>query len=206
MRSFLKFRFRMGAHVLHAYRPGRHSTHRFFGDRKREWDMYVASWRAQTARSQPQDLLVTKKHSLLMDLPCMHNHDAVSVFLSLNAWCNLQICSQFSQEKQKKFLHVHVTRLHWLLLSDVCGRTSLLVSGDLMPSSTCKVHYCWILQRRFFKCPAVPAVHGSSSKVKETLLIHFLWRKKLIQLVMIVLAFSRYSHLVRYSTNMTHNG
>jgi hypothetical protein len=88
------------------------------------------------------------------------------------------------------FLHVHVTRLHWLLLSDVCGRTSLLVSGDLMPSSTCKVHYCWILQRRFFKCPAVPAVHGSSSKVKETLLIHFLWRKKLIQLVMIVQAFT----------------
>jgi hypothetical protein len=103
-------------------------------------------------------------------------------------------------------LHVHVTRLHWLLLSDVCGRTSLLVSGDLMPSSTCKVHYCWILQRRFFKCPAVPAVHGSSSKVKETLLIHFLWRKKLIQLVMIVQAFSRYSHLVRYSTNMAHSG
>jgi hypothetical protein len=125
-------------------------------------------------RSQPQDLVVTKKQSLLMELPCMHNHERC-FNISLSE-CLMQSSDMFSvlTGKTKKFLHVHVTRLNWLLLSDVCGRTSLLVSGDLMPSSTCKVHYCWILQRRFFKCPAVPAVHGSSSKVKETLLIHFL--------------------------------
>jgi hypothetical protein len=66
--------------------------------------MYVASWRAQAARSQPQDLLVTKKHSLLMDLPCMHNHErCFSISLSE---CLMQSSDMFSvlTGKTKKIL------------------------------------------------------------------------------------------------------
>jgi hypothetical protein len=58
MRSFLKFRFSMGAHVLHAYQPGRHITHRFFGG------MYVASWRAQAAKISTSGSCCHKKTEL----------------------------------------------------------------------------------------------------------------------------------------------